>query len=126
MAKTIATLLGAVLVLVGLVGFFISNPNHNEFIGAHLTTNHNVVHLVTGLISLFLGLKGTLSAAKLFCLVFGAVYLLLGIYGFVSGTVEMAGLHLEMGDHVIHLLLGVIYLFAGATTRADATAAIGD
>lgn len=125
MAKTVATILGAVLVLIGLVGFIINNPDHNEFLGAHLTTNHNIVHLLTGAISLYLGLKGTLSAAKLFCLVFGAVYLLLGLYGFISGVVEMAGLHLETADHVIHLLLGVVYLFAGATTKADATAAVG-
>src|SRR5688500_17766718 len=80
MAKTIATILGIVFILVGLVGF--AAPN---LMGAHFSTAHNVIHLVSGAAALYLGLAGSLSAAKMFCLAFGAVYLLLGLAGFVIG-----------------------------------------
>src|SRR5687767_12847220 len=78
MAKTIATILGIVFILVGLIGF--AAPG---LLGAHLSTAHNVIHLVSGAAALYLGLKGSLSAARMFCLVFGAVYLLLGVAGFL-------------------------------------------
>ena len=125
MAKTIATLLGVVFILVGLVGF--AAPT---LLGAHLSAAHNVIHLVSGAISLYLGLKGSLSAAKTFCLVFGAVYLLLGVAGFAVGTGEQLMLAvipgtLELGtmDHVIHVLLGLIFIIGGIATKTGSTAA---
>ena len=118
MAKTICTLLGIVFILAGLVGF--AAPG---LLGAHLTPAHNVVHLVTGALALYLGLKGSLSAAKMFCLIFGAVYLLLGVVGFAVGTGDERMFHviagtLEFGtvDHVIHVLLGAIFLIGGFMT----------
>lgn len=124
MAKTISTLLGIVFILVGLVGF--AAP---DLLGAHLSTAHNIVHLVSGAIALYLGLAGSLSAAKTFCIIFGAVYLLLGVVGFVAGSGDDRMFHaipgtLELGtmDHIIHVLLGLIFLIGGFTTKTDATA----
>lgn len=121
MAKTIATVLGALFVLLGLIGFVAPN-----LLGAHLSTTHNIIHLVSGAVSLYFGLAGSLSAARMFCFVFGAVYLLLGVVGFIAGTGDDRMFHvlpgaLELGtpDHVIHILLGLIYLVAGLMTGAD-------
>lgn len=73
-------------------------------------------------------MKGSLSAARTFCLVFGAVYLLLGVAGFLLGTGGERMLHvipgtLEFGtmDHVIHVLLGGIFLIGGLMTGSSAT-----
>jgi Domain of unknown function (DUF4383) len=120
MAKTICTILGVVFILVGLAGFA-----KHDLLGAHLSAAHNVVHLVSGAIALYLGLKGSLSAARTFCIIFGAVYLLLGIVGFALGTGEhkmfavIPGT-LEFGtmDHIIHLALGVIFLIGGFMTKS--------
>jgi len=133
MAKTIATLLGVAFILVGLVGFI--SPG---FLGTHLSTTHNLVHLISGAVSLYIGLKGTLASARLFCLVFGVVYGLLGVAGFLfggSGQHTISGIEhgtdsrllavipgaLELGsmDHTIHILLGIVYLAGGLLTRAD-------
>ena len=67
MANRIATILGIVFLLVGVAGFVMPG-----LLGAHLSLVHNIIHLVSGAISLWLGLKGTPQAAKTFCLVFGA------------------------------------------------------
>lgn len=122
MANRIATILGIVFLLVGVVGF--AAPG---LLGAHLSLAHNVIHLVSGAISLWLGLKGTPQAAKTFCVVFGAVYLLLGVAGFVAGSGEGRMLNvipgqLELGtmDHIIHVALGAIYLFGGLATKTVA------
>jgi hypothetical protein len=125
MANKVCTILGVVFLLVGILGFVMPS-----LLGAHLMLAHNIVHLVTGVLALYVGLKGSAGGAKTFCLIFGVVYLLLGICGFVMGTgtdrmlVVMAG-QLEFGtiDHAIHLLLGIIFLIGGLTTRSSAARA---
>src|SRR5687767_12369887 len=121
MAKTIATLLGIVFILVGLVGF--AAPN---LMGGHFSTAHNVIHLVSGGAALYLGLKGSMSATKMFCLVFGAVYLLLGVVGFFAGDghdrmLALIPGTLEFGttDHIIHVLMGGVFLIGGLMTTAE-------
>jgi hypothetical protein len=118
MANRIATTLGIVFLVVGIAGFLAPT-----LLGAHLSMVHNVVHLVTGAISLWIGLKGSMSAAKTFCLVFGVVYLLLGVAGFFAGSgadraLTVGPLMLGTVDHIIHIALGAIYLIGGLMTRA--------
>jgi hypothetical protein len=117
MAKTVCKILGVVFLLVGVLGF--AKP---DLLGAHLTPAHNVVHLVSGVIALYFGFAGTLSAAKAFSLVFGVVYLALGILGMAIGTGEdrmwmLGPLHFGQADHGIHILLGVIFLAGGLFTK---------
>lgn len=130
MAKTIATVIGVAFLLVGIVGFVAPGLG-----GFHLSPAHNVIHLVSGALSLYFGLRGTLAAARLFCLVFGVVYGLLGVVGFLlgrPGTPSMAGmppddhlftvipgaLVLGTSDHVFHIVLGIVYVVVGLMTRA--------
>ena len=118
MAKTVCKILGVVFLLVGVCGF--AAPN---LLGAHLTPAHNLVHIVSGIIALYFGFAGTLSGAKTFSLVFGVVYLALGILGLALGVGEdrmwnVAGiLHFGTSDHGIHVLLGVIFLAGGLFTK---------
>ena len=103
MAKTVCKILGFVFLLVGLLGFTtILAP-----VGAHLTPAHNMVHIISGIVALYFGFAGTLSGARGFALVFGIVYLALGIFGMVLGT----------ADHGIHLILGAIFLAGGLFTK---------
>jgi hypothetical protein len=123
MAKTIATLLGAVLLLVGIIGFV----DHN-FLGTHLNGTHNAVHIISGALSLYFGLAGSLSGARMFCIVFGIVYLLLGVCGFLLGSGAERMLRIDdllmLGtmDHIVHILLGVLYLIGGLMTKAAVNA----
>ena len=116
MSKTVCKIIGVVLLLVGLAGFV-----QPHLLGMHLTTIHNVVHLLTGLIAVYLGFAGTFTAARTFCLVFGAVYLALGILGFVApGLVATVLGHdgplsaRELSpDNAVHVLLGAAFLVVG-------------
>jgi hypothetical protein len=130
MAKTICTILGIGFLLVGVIGFLAPT-----FLGMHLSLTHTIIHLVTGAVALWLGLKGSVNAARTFCIAFGAVYLLLGIAGFVAGADHdpspgIPGPHdpkmlkvlpgaFEVGtrDHIVHVLLGAIFLVGGLRTR---------
>jgi uncharacterized membrane protein HdeD (DUF308 family) len=119
MAKTVCKILGVVFLLVGICGFFAPH-----LLGAHLTPPHNLVHIVSGIIAIYFGFSGSLSGAKNFCLLFGVVYLALGILGmFVLGVGadkmwNVAGI-LELGkiDHLIHILLGLVFLAGGLLAK---------
>jgi asparagine N-glycosylation enzyme membrane subunit Stt3 len=131
MAKRVATILGIVFLLVGVLGFVAPGVG-----GFHLSTTHNLIHIISGAASLYFGLAGTLRGARLFCLVFGAVYGLLGIAGFLlgaPGTPSMPGMAaddrlfkvlpgaLELGtsDHTFHILLAIVYIVAALMTKTD-------
>jgi hypothetical protein len=117
MAKTICKVLGVVFLLVGVAGF--AAP---RLLGAHLDTPHNAVHIVSGVLALYFGFAGSLSAAKMFSLIFGVVYLGLGVLGGALGTppdrmFHAGPLELGMSDHGIHILLGVVFLAGGLFTK---------
>lgn len=120
MAKTICKILGVVFLLGGVIGF--ASP---RLLGAHLFPPHNVVHIVSGVLALYFGFAGSLSGAKLFSLIFGVVYLALGILGLALGREamgenniwEVGPLVLGQADHGIHILLGVIFLAGGLFTK---------
>jgi hypothetical protein len=110
---------GAFLVVVGLLGF--AAPG---FMGMHLTALHNVVLLLSGALAIYFGLKATPAAARTFCIVFGALYGLLGLAGFVTGgmdytfTIMPGPMVLGTMDHLVHLILGAVFLSVGWGWRA--------
>jgi uncharacterized membrane protein HdeD (DUF308 family) len=114
MAKTISTILGIIFLAVGLLGF--AAPG---LLGMHLSTAHNVIHLVSGALALYFGTKGTYDSARAFCIVFGIIYGLLGVIGFVAGgadyqlTLIPDQLVLGKMDHVIHVVLGAVFIVGG-------------
>src|SRR3954467_3706465 len=85
MAKTFATVIGVLFVLVGIIGFF----NH-DFMGMHLSNTHNWIHLISGFVALYFGSATDLRSAKNFDYTFGIVYLLLGVFGFLLGRPAVA------------------------------------
>ena len=123
MAKTIATVLGVLFLLVGLLGF--AAPG---MMGMHLSVAHNVVHLLSGALALYFGTKGTYDSARAFCIIFGIVYGLLGLIGFVAGgtdyefTLIPNQLVLGKMDHIVHVILGIVFIVGGFSTRMVATA----
>lgn len=136
MAKTIATIMGVVFILVGLLGFVLRDQL-SDMLGMHLSMTHNLVHLISGAVSLYFGTAGTISGARTFDILFGVVYGLLGVVGFIAGHqgAPSAGIpgpagdnlwkvltgNLELGaaDHVVHILIGIVYLIGGLLTKAD-------
>ncbi len=121
MAQTACKVLGVAFLIAGLVGFV-----QPHFLGFHLTTIHNVIHLATAAVALYLGFAGTLTNARTFCLTFGAVYALLGVLGFVApglvatvlghpGPVTGSDL---MSDNLFHIAAGGVFLVAGMKAPA--------
>lgn len=122
-AKIVATVIGAIFIGVGLLGFLFPN-----LLGMHLGLVHNLIHLVSGGLLLYFATKAE-SQLRTFCLGFGAVYGLLGVAGYLFGKpVSMEGernlltiipevLHFGSYDHGIHLTIGLALVAAGLWKR---------
>ena len=123
-ARLYATLVGAVLTIVGISGFFYSgsfgSPGEVDKVFGILAVNgwHNILHLATGL----LGLACAGYAARQYALGLGLVYLVVAIWGFIigSGDAILSTVPVNTPDNILHLILGLTGLAAGAATPARA------
>ena len=121
-AKKLSLLFGVVFIAVGLLGF-VSNPIIGISEGAifHADTMHNIVHIVSGVLFLLVALAAPASSRR-FLLLFGIVYCLIGVLGFVNmGTTGMGQvlgfLHVNGADNYLHVGLGLVILIAGIASK---------
>lgn len=117
-AQTIAMLIGLVFIAVGLLGF-IDNPiiGDGEEVIFHADTKHNMVHIVSGILFFLFAMAGYQTARR-FIILFGIVYLLIGIVGLVQigdeGMTKVLGfLHVNGADNYLHIGLGVLITLLG-------------
>jgi hypothetical protein len=118
-----ATLIGGVLVIAGIIGFFYnsdftSNKAVHDDVFGILSVNgwHNVVHIATGA----LGLLAAGYAARTYALGLGAVYIVVAIWGFIIGSGDsiLSIVPVNTADNFLHLILGVLGIAAGLATPA--------
>ena len=131
--RTAATVVAAVFLLVGVLGFIpgiTTNFGDMTFAGhdsdAHLlgifqvSILHNIVHLLFGAAGL--ALARTASGARLYLIGGGAIYLVLWLYGLIIGQDSGANfVPLNTADDWLHLLLGLGMIALGVllTRRTD-------
>ena len=123
--RLIATIFGAVYVLVGLLGFAVTGSvgfiatEGGLLLGIfEVNPLHNIAHLLIGAALLIAGLSNV-AAAKATNSTVGAVYLLLGIVGFFIASTSLNILALNTADHFLHLASAIVLLGVGLT--ADKT-----
>ena len=114
-----SALVGAVFLLVGVLGFIpgITTPydgleaagheSHAELLGIfQVSILHNVVHLLFGVAGI--ALARTPSNARTFLIGGGAIYLVLWLYGLVVDKASQANfVPLNTADDWLHFVLGV-------------------
>ncbi|WKK72196.1 DUF4383 domain-containing protein [Rathayibacter oskolensis] len=117
--RLIASVFGAVYVVVGLLGFVVTGgvqflaTDGGLLLGIfEVNPLHNVAHLLIGGALLIAGLSMA-SAAKTVNTTVGGVYLLLGIVGFFLVNTGLNVLALNTADHFLHLASALVLLGAG-------------
>ena len=125
MAKTFATVVGVVLVAVGILGF-IPNPIVSSQTGAIFVVNtiHNIVHLLTGAVALGIafGIRDRLQQANAL-IAFGVVYALVLVLTLVDDELFglFAGAPVNVADHVLHIALAIASIAVGYMARNERT-----
>jgi hypothetical protein len=119
-ARLYATGVGALLILLGIVGFFygssFGSPGDLDHTLGALRTNGwlNLLWVVIGALGLLLA--GTASRA--YALATGLLFTVLGVWGLVldPGGSILGFLPAAGGDEGLHLVLGILGLLAAAGT----------
>jgi len=117
--RIVATVFGAVYLLVGLLGFAVTGgvgfiaTEGGLLLGIfEVNPLHNIAHLLIGAALLATGLM-SVRAAKTTNITVGAVYLLLGIVGFFLVGTALNILALNTFDHFLHLASAIVLLGVG-------------
>ena len=117
-AQWYCLLVGATLLLVGIVGFFVdsgfdtgSNIQGDKLIAFEVNGIHNLVHLASGLV--LLAVAGKRDTARLGAIGFGVVYGLVTIIGLIDGETVLGLIPVNGPDNVLHLVLSAVGIAAG-------------
>lgn len=104
--KTYAMILGVIIALVGVLGFF-----NNMVLGYFgVNTLQSVVHLLGGILLIW-------AAGRTANLWLGWLGVILAVLGFVAGDFMMSLLSINMATTYLHLAIGVVSL--GVAYGAD-------
>jgi len=117
--RLVATIFGAIYVVVGLLGFAVTGgvgfiATEGGLLLGIFAVNplHNVAHLLIGAALLIAGLANV-RAAKIVNTTVGAAYLLLGVVGFFLVGTAANILALNVADHFLHLGSAIVLLAVG-------------
>lgn len=104
--QTWAKVIGVILLLVGVLGFFTGDTVLGIF---KVNALHNIVHLVTGAIFAWAGFaKG--APVKKVNQWLGVIYVLVGVIGFFALQDLLA---LNAADNWLHIVIGAISAWLG-------------
>ncbi len=129
LARRFATAVGAVFLLVGVLGFvpgitqdldditFAGHESRAELLGIfQVSILHNIVHLLFGIVGLLLARKG--RTAVLYLLAGGVVYLVLALYGaLIEHDHDANFVPVNTADDWLHLGLGLGMIALGLIAR---------
>ena len=113
--EILALAFGAIYLLVGIVGFFVTgftdffaHDTNQTLLGFEINGMHNLVHIVIGVAGLVLGrtLAGARTYGWLLAVAYGAVF----IYGLLAVGQDWDFLNINGADNGLHLLTALVGL----------------
>lgn len=118
MLKIIAMIFGIIMLFVGILGFFPQITPKAMLLGIfHVNAEHNWIHIVTGLLSLFCGVNSD-HASRFFFQIFGIVYGAVAVLGFFYGDTPIFGFVANnFADTILHVVIAILSLSLGFGTH---------
>lgn len=107
--KVLTQVVGVVLTLVGLVGFFTGET----LLVFGINPLHNIVHLLTGVLGLAAGFSQSATYPMQYNRWLGVIYLIVALLGFVAPGLMTSLLNVNAADNILHLALGVVLAGVG-------------
>lgn len=111
--QRLAMLFGVVFLAIGVLGFIPGITSNGRLLGIfEVNTLHNVIHLLSGVVAIAAS-KASASASFVFFKVFGIVYLLVAVVGFVQGTTVLGLFGVNLADNLLHTVIALASLVIG-------------
>jgi hypothetical protein len=103
---------GIVLLAVGILGFIPGVVTQGGLLLGifSVDTLHNLIHIVSGVIGI--ASAGSFKGSKLYFKIFGIVYGIVTILGFVGGGMVL-GMMMNTADNILHLVITAFSLYYG-------------
>src|SRR5215831_11390209 len=115
--KAAAIIAGILFALLGIAGFFPALCPGGLLFGV-LSVNEiqSIVYIATGVLGLLLGFGGEVPG-RMFFRIFGIVYAIIAILGFVHVSGARWGIEMNAADNWLHAVIAVIGLAVGFISR---------
>jgi hypothetical protein len=121
--QVLALVFGAVYLLVGIVGFFVTgfdefagNQQHEMLLFFMINPLHNIVHIVIGVAGLLLA--RTLAGARTYGWLLAVGYAAAFVYGLIAVGKDWDFLNINAADNVLHAATALIgFVIALAPVR---------
>ena len=118
LTKLAAGVFGAVYLLVGIVGFFVTGlSGTGTLIIFPISPLHNVVHLAIGAAGMAAYFAGP-AMARTFCQVVGAVLAMVAVLGIIVGN-SLSFLPIGGFDVVLHVATALVLLYLGFAAKEE-------
>ena len=115
--KMYAYVFGIAFVVAGVLGFVPYVVMDGYLFGLFMVgTVHNIIHLVTGAVALYVTTK--VEYAKLFFKVFGVIYAVVAFVGFVNGG-DVYVMHVNAADNYLHVVVALVALYVGFVKKEE-------
>ena len=130
MLKKLTMVVGAVFLLLGVLGFVpgvttTDDSGMQTLFGLFMVDwVHNSVHILTGVLALLAASSD--MYAKWFLWVFGAVYALVALLGFMDGSTILGLFPVNMADNWLHVVFAVVLLGIGFMVKPGMSSGMGD
>lgn len=118
--KNLAMVFGVVFLAVGILGFVPGITNDEDMLLGifQVSTLHNVIHILSGIAALA-AVKSD-EYARLYFLIFGAVYTLVALVGWVDGETVLGLIDVNTADNALHTVLAIAILGTGLVLKPGA------
>lgn len=122
MLKNAAIAFGAVLLLVGILGYFPALTPDGRLFGLFAVDGlHNLIHLLTGAAALIVGFMYE-AASQLYFKVIGIIYAVIALLGIFFGNSPLLGfIAHNWADFWLHLVIAALTLYLGFMFRPAGT-----
>lgn len=121
--KMYAQIVGAVLILLGIVGLFLGDYFWAGGLNSHII--EDIIHLVIGLVFAYVGFATVDTATgRMIVGAMGIVLLLVAVIGFISPTlfgILPTTAPYTIVDNIVHLILGLGAIVVAYLMPADTT-----
>jgi len=115
--RKLAVLFGVVFLVVGIAGYVPAWVTDGNLFGIFMVDSvHNIVHILSGAVALYASTRA--DYARLFFKVFGVIYAVVAVLGFVGGDHYLMT-HFNMADNILHLVIAVVALYLGFVFRRE-------
>jgi hypothetical protein len=132
LAQTFCLVTGIVLIAAGVLGFIFGgssfgvgeNLTREPFIVFDVNGWHNIVHLASGAFLVFMA--ATARTAVTGALVFGIIYVVVTVWGFIEMSDILTLLPINTADNFLHLALAVVAILVAVSAGGLAGSARRD